>query len=265
MFGTHVIYRTACGLVFLAGLGCSQREDFATKSASGGGVEARVPMPAAKPPNTRILFQPMFIWDGKKPTRQGTGFLAKGAKDRIAAVTSAHFLSFTGPPLKEVRWLDVTTREPLATFSTSWGQPGNRGTPVDLRPDYFICPVTTPVPPEQVLELDDRPLPGVGERVWFPDKDSKSATELGFEVVEGVVNEAEETHIHLKLDRPIRLQSQSGSPVISQATGKVIGTFARGHPAGTDLFLTPASSILRALGDDSSFPALEDVVGRKSR
>lgn len=245
---------TTCVILHLV-LGCSQSQP-----------SALPPPPRAEPPKARILFQPMFLWEGKKPTRQGTGFLVKTSKGKVAAVTSAHFLDFDGPPLKEVRWLDVGSNKAIASFKTSWGQPGSAGTAglrkMDLRPDYFIMPATAP---QLVLEMDDRPLPIVGESIWFPDKDPDE--ELGYRLMYGTVAKATESYIEVTLDESLELQSQSGSPILSRATGKVIGTLSRGDVGkGTpSLYLTPAHSIREALADDSSFPALDQVVGKKRR
>jgi hypothetical protein len=71
------------------------------------------------------------------------------------------------------------------------------------------------------------------------------------------------------LDKEIDLQSQSGSPVISQATGKVIGTLSGADllrvPHKTCLILTPASGIVAALAQDKDFPELHTVTGKQSR
>ncbi len=58
---------------------------------------------------------------------------------------------------------------------------------------------------------------------------------------------------------------QSGSPVISQETGKVIGTVAGSSGnGGRVLLLAPSYAILKALSKDDDFPLLRDVIGKKS-
>ena len=47
-------------------------------------------------------------------------------------------------------------------------------------------------------------------------------------MVTGTVVEADVKYVTVILDQPITLLSQSGSPIISQATGRVIGTLSRG-------------------------------------
>ena len=153
----------------------------------------------------------------------------------------------------------------MATFKLSWGPPGNGGTDtptLDLRRDYLLMPVQDRLPDEQVLELDPRAKPEVQERIWFPNKDK--AAPSGYRVVTGTVVEADVKYITVILDQPITLVSQSGSPIISQATGRVIGTLSRGgrERGKTELFLTPATALLEALAKYRDFPKLRDVVGR---
>jgi hypothetical protein len=234
-----------------------------------------------KPPGKEILFQPMLVWEGSEPTYQGTGFFVKAPNGKIAAVTSAHFIERDGPPLQQVKWLDVKSHEPVATFSKSWGPPGHEGrvtitripgpdgSPVpnsvfmDQRSDYLLMPGPEKLPAGLVLELDPRTSIKPGERIWFHDKDGMTAQ--GYEIIEGSVVQAPPNEYTIDLDREIKPQSQSGSPVISQLTGKVIGTVAAIHAnGGRVLYLTPSCSILGALKKDDSFPLLRDVIGKKS-
>ena len=118
---------------------------------------------------------------------------------------------------------------------------------VDLRRDYLLMPADGTISDQLVLELDTRKKPEVGERVWLPNKDSEA--KLGFVLVSGKVKEATEKYSVVELDRVIKLQSQSGSPIISQSTGKVIGTLSRapGGEGKTVLSLAPARALFDAL------------------
>jgi hypothetical protein len=224
-----------------------------------------LPAGALSPPNNQILFQPLFIWRGDIPSQQGTGFFTKTPDGRVAAVTSAHLIDPQGPTLLEARWLDSRTRVPVAILKQSWGPPGRGGTDdpnYDLRSDYLLLPVEVMISPERILELDSRPLPDLRERVWFPNKDRNASP--GYRIVNGTVAAVEVKYLTVILDQPIALSSQSGSPIISQVTGKVIGTLSRaGQERGrTILLLTPAAAILKALADHQSFLPLRQIIGR---
>ena len=249
-------------LALVATVAPAQRQSQENSRAAGGNAAAKTRFP---PPDRPVLFQPMLVWDGAEPTTQGTGFFAKAPGGKVAAVSSAHFINFDGPPLREARWLDLKTGKPVATFDKSWGKPGSPGTmkpQIDLRPDHWVMPAAGDAAARAALELDDRPQPKVGERVWFPDKDQDSP--LGFSVIEGTVVEADPKYSAIRLSHNIQLQSQSGSPVISQETGKVIGALSRGgeHEGRSIIVLAPAASLVKVLSDSKLQPPLREVIGK---
>lgn len=211
-----------------------------------------------------IIYQPEFVWNGADSSFQGTGFFVRAPGERIAAVTSAHFLDRNGPRLLEARWRSVTTDEPVATMTECWGQPGHAGTDdkdTDLRADYLVLPASNTISKDLALELDPRPSPELGERVWFPDKDPSSP--IGYRLLTGMVQEANVNYSVVVLDDEIVLQSQSGSPFISQLTRKVIGTLSRARRTEkkTLLLLAPSHAILDALSSPPPFPELQSVIG----
>jgi WD40 repeat protein len=217
--------------------------------------------PSPTQPDKTILFQPKFIYEDNT-TYQGTGFFARAPNGNIAAVTSSHFLRQEGAPLVKAEWLDIRADKTVARFSKSWGLPGSGGNLLSLRSDYLLMPVEQDIPGEMILELDPRALPLQGERIWFPNKDPDRA--LGYDIVPGKVTNPVDTGITILLDRPITVQSQSGSPVISQATGKVLGTLSRAFrgQGRTTLQFCPSRAIIEALENNMSFPALHSVVGK---
>ncbi|HPF38460.1 MAG TPA: hypothetical protein P5081_24775 [Phycisphaerae bacterium] len=243
-----------------------------TPSAVAPAAENPPSQPAAAPavtpmekPTGPFLFQPYFYYGDEEPSANGTGFLVRAPGGRVAAIASAHFVNFEGEPLNVVKWLSISDWTPMLTFEKSWGLPGNGGVAdgmtIDLRMDYLILPVEQRVPNNWVLKLDKRGAPEKKEIVWFPNKTDDA--EIGYVWVNGFVLEAEPTHIFVVLDQAVAFQSQSGSPVISSVTGRVIGTISRvssyeGRPV---LWLTPAASIREALQAATEFPALKDVIG----
>jgi hypothetical protein len=252
--------------------------------------------PATKPPGRQVLFQPMFVWENSQPTLQGTGFFVKAPGGKVAAVTSIHFLDVAGPRLREVRWLNVADNKPAAVLDRSWGPRGEAraarlivgkdrdGKPEivtlpmpDKRTDYLLMPASQGVPADAVLELDPRTTIDAGERVYFHDKCRFGQKD--YAVLEGSVVRATPEQYQVMLDQDIEPESQSGSPVISQATGEVIGTLAGIGDFGADaaqillgggrgsprlLVLTPSCAILKALQENHDFPLLQDVIGKKA-
>jgi hypothetical protein len=235
-----------------------------------------MPLPEEEPPHEPaqvptptgpLVYQPALRWADGEVSLQGTGFLARKASGEAVGITSAHFINFDGPALEEAVWLDVITQEPAARFSRSFGKPGSKPAreSTDRRCDYLIVFDETESLDLPLLELDMRLMPEVRERVWLPDKHDNAAD--GYLLVEGTVLQTDENHSVVRLDRRIPMQSQSGSPIISQKTGKVLGTWSGGsqNESHTFIFLTPASAILKAMREAKDRPLLSEVIGHSDK
>lgn len=217
--------------------------------------------PSYGDPYKKIILQPQFKWSDHTCTQQGTGSFIRTPDGKVVGLTSAHFINFSGSQLLEVNWLDIRTKEVIATSVKSWGLPGREGSynPLDLRPDYLITLIEDAIDTQNVLEIDDRNIIEEGERIWFPNKNA--LVPLGYDLLEGKVSVVADTHLLVILDNTTDLQARSGSPIISQKTGKVIGIIAGGDKTGSCLFLTPASSIYKALVEARTYPLLKNVIG----
>ncbi len=194
-----------------------------------------------------IVFQPEFKWADGSITKQGTGSMVKGRNGVSIGLTSSHFLDFSGPGLVEASWLEIENEKPVASSKKFYGKPGKGifKEPFDLRSDYvlFMMEGTTP----NALELDLRKTIPLKEKIWFPNKNHEVSS--GCSLIEGTVIEAEEGYLAVKLDRKIDLRSRSGTPAISQSTGKIIGILSSGktEKEASFLYLAPAFAISKAL------------------
>jgi hypothetical protein len=229
-----------------------------------GCVDGRPVASQVPPPTGVLVFQPAFFFEDGETTFQGTGFLVKNSDGEVLGVTSAHFIDFDGAAMLSAEWRSILDDDAAASFISSFGAPGNAGSsePLDLRSDYLILAGEGVAPKYRPLVLDGRAQPEVGERVWLPNKSYEA--EQGYELVSGYVVEAAAQYVSIVLDDEIQLQSQSGSPIISQQTGKVIGTLSRGgtEDGKTFLILCPSRSILNVIESGPTTTALRDVIGR---
>lgn len=229
------------------------------------GAQGQLLPDAKKPPAPALVFQPLLIWKNAESTQQGTGFFADAGERGIVAVSSAHFLNFDGPPLVGAAWLDVASGSIVGVFNSSVGAPGTgtAGTldQPDLSVDYLIMPAPG-TPKEHVLTFDSREAPDVGERVWLPNKDPNSPS--GFVRAEGRVTRVGDKHIAIELDKPVRLQSQSGSPFISIKTGHVIAVLAAADEDGGKqiILAAPIRYYRQAIAKATDTPALQSVIGK---
>jgi hypothetical protein len=236
------------------------------------GNDRRKPTPDAPPRDWTkpIVCQPRLRWSDGDVTHQGTGFFAKAGDGRIAAVSSSHFLDFEGPSLEQAAWLDSRREDdlPRAVFKQSWGVPGRDNDGQNLENDYWIMPVSeaeaAAVAKEfEVLELDEREFPDDGEPVWLPNK--SPGERLGFRPVEGKVVAALRNLTLIQLEGPMKLQSQSGSPIISRRTHRVIGTLSRGGEieGKMQILIAPMTRVRQLLAKPEGFRPLAEVVGKK--
>jgi hypothetical protein len=271
---TRTIILITVGVVVLALLPCGGCFGLFTFGMVKGMREAAAEIAASKvtvpaPTGQLVLSQTLDFSDGEQ-TMQGSSFLARTPGGSVVIVTAAHFLDFDGPAL--VR-LSAFGEVDVATSTVAFGMPGNAGIDspaeaVDLRPDYvLLMPESEPVG-ATVLEMDDRPLPRRGEKVWMPDAIGALMEPPG-ELLTGIVDETDQGWIMIKFDRGqyVELMGASGGPVISQRTGKVIGIISRGGKIeGDDIaLLTPAHGVLKAMRDaerSGERPRLRECVGK---
>jgi hypothetical protein len=231
-------------------------------------AEPAAPEPAPEEsvdmPRGGLICQPNFHFADGQKTQQGTGFFVAAADGEVLGVTSAHFMDFDGAALSSAGFALIGLPDVLAAFSHSYGPPGNAGNEVtgDLRPDFLLFAGEDVGTSHTVLELDPRSKPEIGEKVWFPNKDS--GQDWGHRMLTGKVEEAEAEYSLVRLDNYITLTSQSGSPVISQRTGKVIGTFSRGgrDRGRTVLLLCPSRGILDMIERKPEKIPLAQAIGR---
>lgn len=261
----HRRVRNMIGLCIVLSFGVG----FACRPTSAPTVPAKTPPAAAATapkPAGKFLFQPYFHYEFKEPSIDGSGFFIRTENNSFAAITAASCVKFDETRLMGIHAISIGDWTPIVALQQSWGKPGDAGTDQpdkDLRNDYLIMPVGIALSDDTVLELDVRPVPAVGEPVWFP---SKAETEpRGYEWIDGVVDEVQRGYIRIRLDSTKTIRSQGGAPIISGTTGKVIGTLSRAGKVKqkTVLSLCPASSIRAAMKTAQSFPELKDVVGGK--
>ena len=201
-----------------------------------------------RPPG-QLLYQPMFIWMDSDVTQQGTGYLVENAAGKVFGVTSIHFMYFEYG-LFEAIWLDIPSSVPACGFRTSYGRPLTKEIAefTDVKRDFILLPAAEGCFDENTrLELDDRKRIESGEKLWFPNKDFESPE--GHTWIEAEVSEDLGYLIEIKLDGMVVLESQSGSPFISQETGKVVGMLTSAWEEDGRIWVNacPGRNVLRFL------------------
>ncbi len=210
------------------------------------GTGAEEPASSSPPPTGEcVALQSMAPRASAEAGRAGSAFFVKTSAGKAVAITSLHVVEITDG-VSEVRWT-LPSGAAVATsrraLTTPGRQPNFDAKVTDFRKDYLLLvPERDPVG-ITTLELDERPLPRArpkadpaksdpakpdapapsGERFWFPVVKDRKTVWIG-----GEVTVARRGHITGFLDSPATLTASSGSPVVSQETGKVIGVMTAG-------------------------------------
>lgn len=100
----------------------------------------------------------------------------------------------------------------------------------------------------------------LGERVWFPNKNHES--DRGYELMEGKVVRVGKGYIDVELEERFHAQSQSGTPIISRESGKVIGTLVSYDERGglPVISLAPSHALYEALNSGRQLMPLTEAL-----
>jgi hypothetical protein len=195
-------------------------------------------------------------------TGLGCGFLLRLSNGQVVGVTTAHSLSFsnTSAPLKRIGFSIAGRAGFVAEFDTLHGQPGQAQQGEDMTIDYVLLQVGPAqlVDPELILAPDPRGAPQPGERVAIYSGlgDGNGSRR----VLEGTVQSVNDQAVWVVMDDAFEPGGMSGSPFVSEYTGRAIGmTIATTHRAGKMLLgLHPIGSIVRKAEAASEFPKIAD-------
>jgi hypothetical protein len=222
--------------------------------AALAGLLAARPLPPIPPPPTILAPQGALpggevawpAWaryaDGVEE-RAGSGFLLQLADGRVVGVITAHSLSLQDPQRIPDRIQFGAPGEAAfaAAFEGLLGEPGRARTGADLTVDYILLEPAAPVDPALALEADPRGGPQPGERVTL----YSGAGDGG--AYPGAILSAAPEAAWAVMDATFDPGLMSGSPLVSQHTGLVVGMAIAAAPRGGRLTLGfhPIGSLVR--------------------
>jgi hypothetical protein len=188
----------------------------------------------------------------------GRGFLLRLPGGSMVGVTTAHSLSFNGqPPLRNIVLAQGEWTRPVIEFDVLHGEPGTARTGEDMTIDYVLldAPNDRLIDPALVLDPDPRGLPEAGERVAL-----YSLVNDQPRVFQGAVLSADPGAVWVVMDEAFDPSGLSGSPFLSQYTGKVIGmTIATTRRGGKVLLgLHPIGSLVEKAMAAQTLPKIAD-------
>lgn len=190
----------------------------------------------------------------------GSGFLLGLGSGDVVGVTTAHSVSLGDPdrPVERIALRVAGRADPVAEFDMLWGQPGQPRTGEDLTVDYVLLRMDQSVDPGLVLAPDPRGLPQPGERVSLIS--GQGDGNGGRRLLEGTVQSVGDTAVWVLMDELFPPGMMSGSPFVSQHTGRVVGMAIAVTPRRDRLLLGahPIGSIVRLAEAATEFPRMAE-------
>lgn len=188
----------------------------------------------------------------------GRGFLLRLPGGQVVGITAAHSLSFSSqPPLRNIALAQGDWSRPVVEFESLHGEPGEARTGEDMTIDYTLLTVPShhPIDPSLILEPDPRGLPQPGERVTLFSLVADQPR-----VFQGTVLSAEPIAAWVVMDGTFDPSGLSGSPFVSQHTGKVVGMAIAATTRGGKVLLGlhPVGSLVEKAEAAQTFPEIAD-------
>jgi hypothetical protein len=196
----------------------------------------------------------------------GSGFFLLLETGTVVGVTTAHSVSLGNPnhPLERIALGIAGHPDHRWEFSILHGLPGCPWRPGNLSADYVLLAGTEAIQQDLLVAPDPRGAPQPGERVTLYSGlgDGRG----GLRVHEGTIQSVEDRGFWMLTDRWFNPAQMSGSPIISQHTGQVVGMVVVGSPRLGRIMLGahPIGSLVSLATSATEFPTLSEI-GVESR
>jgi hypothetical protein len=200
-----------------------------------------------------------FAQYGEKWFGVGCGFLLQLPDRQVIGVTTAHSVSFNND-LQQIAFGVAGRSGYVRQFDTLLGRPGVARSGDDMTVDYVLLKSNevNSIDPDLILQPDPRGAPQPGERVAvFSGLGDGNGNR---KIFSGTVQTVSDTAVWIVMDDSFDPGGLSGSPFVSEYTGRVVGmTIAVSHRANRVLLgLHPIGSIVRLAQAAAEFPKIKD-------
>jgi hypothetical protein len=159
--------------------------------------------------------------------------------------------------LKNIALAQGERSKPVIEFDILRGDPGTARTGEDMTVDYVLLnvPIDHSIDPALILAPDPRGLPAAGERVTLYSLVNDQARAF-----QGAVMSAEPDAVWVVMDDAFDPSGLSGSPFVSQHTGKTIGMAIATTTRGGKVLLGlhPIGSLVEQAQAAQTFPKIMD-------
>src|SRR3972149_6214117 len=149
----------------------------------------------------------------------GCGFLLQLPNGDVIGVTTAHSLGEAR--FDPIAFVAAGRGDTVATFTSLYAPLGKPRTGANMTIDYVLMIPDAPVDPSIVLQPDPRGGPQPGERVSLYS--GLGDGQGGPRVLQGTIESVDENGAWIRMDESFNAGGMSGSPILSQHTGRVVG------------------------------------------
>ena len=217
--------------------------------------------PRGELPTTTVGLMEWALNDGGQYYPVGSGFLLKLDDGTVVGVTTSHSVGDLGDPGNSLRRiaLGIAGHEGFVVeFDTLYGSPGVPRTGDDMSVDFVLLKTDGNIDSNLVLTPDPRGAPQPGERVSLYSGLGDGTG--GLRILEGTVQSVEPTAVWVLMDPSEYPGGMSGSPLLSQHTGQVIGMAIATAPRGGRhrIGFHPIGSIVAQAESAVNFPMIAD-------
>jgi hypothetical protein len=214
-------------------------------------------------PQGIVVFQEWVHHRGQSYAMVGCGFLLEAMSGQVVGITTAHSVgAFDDPghPIERIKLQAVEGTGLSLEFDTLHGPPGRPRTGADMTVDYVLLHPDRPIDAAYVLQPDPRGAPQSGERVSLYK--CTGGDSGGQRIIQGTVQSVDSVSAWVLMDEPFTpaIWSGSGSPFISQHTGRVVGMLIAGtlRSRWVLLGMHPVGSLVQRIETATEFPKMAE-------
>jgi hypothetical protein len=221
---------------------------------------ATIMAPEGKIPSAPVGLGEWAKYEGEDISLVGSGFFFSMDNGEAIAVTSAHSLTLGNAdrPIEHIAFGVVGQIDSLQEMDTLFGIPGSPRLGRDMTVDYVLLEVGGIIDPSYILQPDPRGEPEPGERLILYS--GLGGEDGGIRMLYGTVHTVDRNGFWVLMDDDFHPGRMSGSPFVSQHTGKVLGMAisAASNDQGLMIGAHPIDSLVSKAKAATEFPLLSE-------
>lgn len=221
---------------------------------------ATITAPEGEIPSAPVGMGEWAKYEGEEIKLVGSGFFFYMDNGEAIAVTTAHSLTLgnANRPIERIAFGIAGQIDFLHEMDTLFGTPGKPRLGRDMTVDYVLLKVDDIIEPSYILQPDPRGEPEPGERLILYSGLGDENGEL--RMLYGTVHTVNRNGIWVLMDDDFHPGRMSGSPLVSQHTGKAVGMAisAAYNDQGLMIGAHPIGSLVRKVDKATDFLLLSE-------